>query len=145
MIPRLIFPAILMTLAWIYSDPDNEKDRFSADKEWVKELTRKYSPDSWDLLMQYESLPEKMEADAEDGRRAVSEKSVSTFYYLEGRSRIELLSSMATNVHEIAHAYCGLNIFRHANENGIRLDMNKAEEFFYYSPVISFFESFPLK
>jgi hypothetical protein len=95
--------------------------------------------------MQYESLPERTEAESADGRIAVTEKSVDTFYYLEGRTRSELLSSMSTNVHEIAHAYCGQNIFRHARENSLKLDMHKAEEFFYYSPGKSFFISFPLK
>jgi hypothetical protein len=142
---KLIFPAVVISLAWIYSGHDTAKDKLSADKEWIKDQTRKYSPDSWDLLMQYESLPEKMEAEAADGRIATTEKSVGTFYYLEGRSKIDLISSMATNVHEIAHAYCGLNIFRHANENGLKLDINKAEEFFYFSPERSFFVSFPLK
>ena len=120
MILKLISPAFLMTLAWNYPINDNAKDKSSVEKEWVMDQTRKYSPDSWDLLLQYESLPEKMEAEAADGR-------------------------IATNVHEIAHAYCGLNIFRHANENGLKLDMNKAEEFFYCSPCKSFFVSFPLK
>jgi hypothetical protein len=52
---------------------------------------------------------------------------------------------MATNIHEIAHAYSDQNIFRHARENGLKLDMYKAEQFFYYSPSRSFFVSFPLK
>jgi hypothetical protein len=51
---------------------------------------------------------------------------------------------IATNVHEIAHAYCGLNIFRHANENGLKLDMNKAEEFFTVLPTNRFSSLFPL-
>jgi hypothetical protein len=142
---KLIFPGIIIGLAWNYPYYDNIKDKSSNAKEWVKSATEKYSPDSWDLLMQYESLPSKQEAGAVNGRIATTEKSVSTFYYLEGRERLELLSSMATNVHEIAHAYSGQNIFRYARENGIKLDMNKAEEFFYYSPERSFFISFPLK
>lgn len=144
-IMKLIFPGIVICLAWNYPRLDKENAKLSNGKEWVKEATKNYSPDSWDLLMQYESLPESTEAEAEDGRIAVTEKSVSTFHYLEGRSRSELLASMATNVHEIAHAYCGQNIFRHARQNGLRLDMNKAEEFLYYSPVRSFYVSFPLK
>jgi hypothetical protein len=144
-IPKLIISAIVISLAWISPDQDSARDKLSADKEWIKEQTMKYSPDSWDLLMQYDSLPEKMEIESTDGRIATTEKSVGTFYYLEGKSKIDLLASMATNVHEIAHAYSGLNIFRHAGENGLKLDMNKAEEFFYYSPGRSFFVSFPLK
>jgi hypothetical protein len=142
---KLIFPGIVISLAWNSPSFNNENTEFSGGKEWIKAATKEYSPDSWDLLMQYESLPERTEAESADGRIAVTEKSVSTFDYLEGRTRIDLLSSMATNVHEIAHAYCGQNIFRHARENGLRLDMNKAEEFFYYSPGRSFFVSFPLR
>ena len=141
----LLFPGIVIGLTWNYPDYNNVKDKFSAGKEWIKEATKNYSPDSWDLLMQYEGLPAKQEAEAVNGRIATTEKSVSTFYYLKGRIRSEFLSSMATNVHEIAHAYCGQNIFRYAHENGLKLDMNKAEEFFYYSPGRSFFVSFPLK
>ncbi|HUV01538.1 MAG TPA: hypothetical protein VMW32_11290 [Bacteroidales bacterium] len=142
---KLIFPGIVIGLSWNYPGHNFVKDEFSDRKEWIKDVTKKYSPDSWDLLMKYESLPEKQEAEAADDRIASTEKSVSTFYYLEGRSRTDLLSSMATNVHEIAHAYSGQNIFRHARENSIELDMNKAEQFFYYSPSRSFFISFPLK
>jgi hypothetical protein len=142
---KLIFPGIVICLAWNYPCLDKENAKLSNAKEWVKEATKNYSPDSWDLLMQYENLPESMEAEAADGRIAATEKSVSTFHYLKGRSRSELLLSMSTNVHEIAHAYCGQNIFRHARQNGFRLDMNKAEEYLYYSPGRSFFISFPLK
>jgi hypothetical protein len=145
MILKLISPAFIMIMVWIHPFNKIARDKLSADKEWVKEITRKYSPDSWDLLMQYMDLPEKMEIESTNGRIVTTEKSVSTFYYLEGKNKIDLLASMATNVHEIAHAYCGLNIFRHASENGIKLDINKAEEFFYYSPKRSFFISFPLK
>jgi hypothetical protein len=144
-IPKLIISATVISLAWICPGHDTAEDKLSAEKEWVKNATKTYSPDSWELLMQYESLPEKLEIESTDDRIATTEKSVSTFYYLEGKSKIDLLASMATNVHEIAHAYCGLNSFRHARENGIKLDMNKAEEFFYYSPERSFFISFPLK
>ncbi len=144
-IPKLIISATVISLAWICPDHDTAKDKLSAEKEWVKEMTRKYSPGSWDLLMQYESLPEKMEVESSDGRIATTEKSVGTFFYLEGKSKLDLFASMATNVHEIAHAYCGLNIFRHARENGLKLDMNKAEEFFYFSRGRSFFISFPLR
>jgi hypothetical protein len=142
---KLMLPGLFICLAWNNPYFSNENDRLSGGKEWIKEMTKNYSPDSWDLLTQYENLPERAEAESADGRIAMTEKSVSTFHYLEGRSRIELLSSMATNVHEIAHAYCDQNIFRHARKNGLRLDMNKAEEFFYYSPGRSFFVSFPLK
>ena len=145
MILKLISPVFIMTLVLIYPFNKIAKEKVSDEKEWVKNATRAYSPDSWELLMQYESIPEILEAEAVDGRIATSEKSVGTFYYLEGKNKIDLLASMATNIHEIAHVYCGLNIFRHARENGLKLDMSKAEEFFYYSPGRSFFISFPLR
>jgi len=141
---KLIFPGIIICLAWNYPSYNNVKDR-SGNKEWVMNATKKYSPDSWDLLMQYESLPAKQEAEAVNGGIATTRKSTSTFNYLKGRSRIDLLSSMATNVHEIAHAYCNQNSFRHAREKGIKLNIEKAEEFLYYSPARSFFISFPLQ
>jgi len=142
---NLIFPVIYLSLVWNYPDFNSGSNNSFDRKEWVKEVTRKYSPDSWDLLMKYESLPSRQEAPAEDNGIASTEKTVGTFYYLEGRSRTELLLSMATNVHEIAHAYSSQNIFRYAREQGIKLDMNKAEGFFYYSPGRYFFISFPLK
>ncbi|MCJ7446561.1 MAG: hypothetical protein MUO72_02605 [Bacteroidales bacterium] len=141
---KLIFPGIVIGLAWNYPYYNNVTDEFSDTKEWVKNATKKYSPDSWDLLMQYESLPAKQEAKAVNGIIA-TKKSAGTFYYLKGRSRTDLLSSMATSIHEIAHGYCDQNIFRYAREKGLKLDMDKAEEFFYYSPARSFFISFPLK
>ena len=141
---KLIFPVSVIGLAWNNPDYNNVADEFSDTKEWVKNATKKYSPDSWDLLMQYESLPAKQEARAVNGR-ILTRKSAGTFYYLKGRSRIDLLSSMATSIHEIAHGYCDQNIFRYAHEKDLKLDMDNAEEFFYYSPSRSFFISFPLK
>ncbi len=142
---KLIFPGIFIGLTWNNPPANNENSKSTNGKEWVKDVTKEYSPDSWELLMRYESLPERIEADATGGRIAETEKSVGTFNYLEGRSRSELLLSMATNIHEIAHAYGDQNIFNYARENRIELDMNKAEQFFYYSPVRSFFISFPMK
>jgi len=142
---KLIYPGIFIGLSWNYPCADKENTRLSNSKDWVKDVTKEYSPDSWELLMRYESLPERMEASATGGRMAETEKSVRTFNYLEGRNKSELLLSMATNIHEIAHAYSDQNIFRHAGENALKLDMYKAEQFFYYSPSRSFFISFPLK
>lgn len=88
---KLIFPGIFIGLAWNYPFANNENSRPSNGKEWVKDATKEYSPDSWELLMRYENLPERIEADATGGRIAETEKSVSTFNYLEGRSRSELL------------------------------------------------------
>jgi hypothetical protein len=128
-------------------DDDNNQirqDGITDNSEWVKTETKLYSPDSWNLLMQYENLPERSSAAAADGRSVSSEKPVTTFYYLEGNTRTQILSSMATDIHEIAHGYCNQNIFKYATEKGLELDMNKAELFFYYSPSRSFFVSFPV-
>lgn len=121
-----------------------KQEGITDNSDWVKTETKLYSPDSWNLLMQYENLPTRSSAPAINGRSVSTEKSVTTFFYLEGNTRTEILSSMATDVHEIAHGYCNQNIFQYATEKGLELDMNKAELFFYYSPSRSFFISFPL-
>ncbi|MBG0859725.1 MAG: hypothetical protein IQL11_09495 [Bacteroidales bacterium] len=139
-IPKLVLTAAI-GLSWNYTY--NYTDLLDL-KEWVKDATKEYSPDSWDLLMNYESIPPKQEAKAVNGR-VITKKTVSAFYYLKGRNMIDLLSSMATNIHEIAHGYCDQNIFRYAREKGIKLDIDNAEEFLFYSPSRSFFISFPLK
>ena len=143
---KLIFPlAVVISLAWNHPDNTRVKEEPPDPKQWVKDATKKYSPDSWDLLMQYESLPAKQEAKGVNGGTVITRRTVSTFYYLKGRNRIDLLSSMADNIHEIAHAYCDQNIFRYARESRLRLDLDKAEEFLYFSPSRSFYLSFPLK
>jgi hypothetical protein len=113
--------------------------------EWVKSATEKYSPDSWYLLMQYDQLPEKAEALLTDGQTSISNKPAGTFHYVEGSSLTRMITSMATNVHEISHGYYHQNTFRYASENNLRLSWDNAEGFIYISPEKSFFLSFPKK
>jgi hypothetical protein len=117
----------------------------SLNTEWLKESTRKYSPDSWYLLMSYESLPVSSSAPLLDGGEIASRKSAETFAYLKGRTRIDLLVSMEMNVHEIAHAYYDQNVFRYLAENKIDFNPDNANGFIYITPRQSYFVSFPLK
>lgn len=111
--------------------------------EWVKTVTRKYSPDSWQLLMLYDELPQNPEAPSVDGETISSHKSAETFHYLGGSGGIELLSSMSDNVHEIAHGYFNQNVYHYALEKGLMLDFDKVEGFIFVSPQKSFFISYP--
>jgi hypothetical protein len=113
--------------------------------EWVKTATEKYSPDSWYLLMQYDQLPEKAEALLTDGQKSTSNKPADTFHYVEGSSLTRMITSMATNVHEISHGYYHQNTFRYASEHNLQLAWDNAEGFIYISPEKSFFISFPKK
>lgn len=113
--------------------------------EWVKAATEKYSPYSWYMLMQYEGLPAVSEVISTDGQTASSNKPADTFHYLEGSTLSRMIASMATNVHEVSHAYYHQNTFRYANENNLHLTWDNAEGFIYISPEKSFFISFPGK
>jgi hypothetical protein len=116
----------------------------SANDEWVKGSVKKYSPDIWYLLMQYENLPDTTEAETVDNGVVSTQKAAETFHFLRGRGKIDLLASMETNVHEIAHAYFDQNVFRYFHENGQKSNLENAQLFLYLSPSRSFFVSFPL-
>ncbi|HRX69026.1 MAG TPA: hypothetical protein P5200_11685, partial [Tenuifilaceae bacterium] len=111
--------------------------------DWVKKATIQHSPDSWNLLMLYENLPQSNSAKGVNGSTISSTKSVSTFYYLKGESRYELLNSMSTNVHEIAHAYFSQSIYNFSNNSNVLLNFDNAELNFYLSPNELYFVSFP--
>ena len=113
--------------------------------EWVKSMTEKLSPDSWYLLMQYDKLPSEVATKSVSGSSLSTRKSASTFEYLSGRSKTELLQSMGTNVHEIAHGYFRQNTYKYAKENGILMNWDNSESFFLVSPTLSYFISFPNK
>jgi len=113
--------------------------------EWIKDAVRKYSPGSWYMLMHYEQLPETAEVKTTDGGIATTEKAVGTYDYLRGRSRIDLLASMETNVHELTHAYFDQNSYKYLSENKLKLNPENAQGYIYISPATSFFVSFPLK
>jgi hypothetical protein len=117
----------------------------SANIEWIKESTKKYSPVSWYMLLQYDNLPESAEAPTTGNGVVSTAKATDTFHYLRGRSRIDLLVSMETNVHEIAHGYFDLNVYRYLRENNMKMNTDNAQGYIYISPSESFFVSFPLK
>lgn len=110
---------------------------------WIKDCVKKYSPGSWYMLMQYDRLPESTEISASGGGSVSSHKAVETFQYLRGRSRIDLLASMETNVHEITHAYFDQNTYRYLKEEGLKMNTENAQGYIYISPSRSFFVSFP--
>jgi hypothetical protein len=110
---------------------------------WVKTVTRKYAPLSWELLMRYDGLPGHMEAETVDGMTMSSAKPMDSFMFLEGNSATEILGSMATNVHETAHGYFGNNIFRYAGEKMLLLDWDNVNGFLFLNPEESWFISFP--
>jgi len=112
------------------------------ETEWIKSVTKRFSPDTWYLLEQYDQLPEDISSNHVLGGLISSSKSISTFFFLRGNNKIEQLFSMQTNVHEIAHAFFSYTIFRHANENNIALNLDKIEGYIYLSPKYQYFISF---
>lgn len=123
----------------------DNKGTKAENMEWIKALTQEYSPASWYLLMQYDHLPPQLEAPGVDGKTLSSPKPAATFSYLEGTSKLELLQSMATDVHEISHGYLSFNKYRYAKEKGISLNWDNAEGYFFLTPSISYFVSIPHK
>jgi hypothetical protein len=117
----------------------------AANTEWIKESTKIYSPVSWYMLMKYESLPESTEIPMAGGGVVSSQKAAGTFHYLRGRTRIDLLASMETNVHEIAHGYFDQNSYSYLRDNNLQMKAGNAQGYVYISPFESFFVSFPLK
>lgn len=118
---------------------------YMSDIDWVKLATKKYSPNSWNLLEQYENLPAKQEIRIKEGITISVQKPVKTFNYLNGNSKTDLLLSMSTNVHEISHAFYRTNSLKYARENNIQLNWDNAEGYIYLSPSNSFFISVPRK
>lgn len=110
---------------------------------WVKTVTQQYAPLSWELMMLYDDLPQHMEAETVDGLTMSSHKPMESFRFLKGRSALDILGSMPTNVHETAHGYFGNNIFRYAEENRMALDWDNVNGFLYLSPTQTFFIAFP--
>jgi hypothetical protein len=136
-----------------YSNPPRgwEEMRRQRDVEcsentlWIKESTKKYSPDSWYLLMSYDALPESSSAPLLNGGIATSKKTIETFRYLRGRTKIDLLASMETNIHEIAHGYFDQNVYHYLLDNKIDYNPGNANGFIYISPHQGYYVSFPQK
>jgi len=117
----------------------------AASTEWVKENVKRYSPESWHMLTEYEKLPGSTEIQAADGGLVTTHKPAGTFEYLRGRSRIDMLASMETNVHEIAHAYFDQNVYRYLRGKNLKINAENAQGFIYISPSKCYFVSFPLE
>lgn len=113
--------------------------------EWVKNITKQYSPAAWDILMQYENLPSELEGSKTDGWIVTTKKSVETFHYLKEEDiKTEILDLMSMNIRVIVLALQRFYVFRYTREHNLMMDWHKAEAFFYLSPSRSFYVSFPM-
>lgn len=110
--------------------------------DWVKEATRIYSPDTWHMLMEYDGLPMLSETKLACGGTRSMRKPASTFHYLRGNTRSDLLGRMSVNVHEIAHGYYGYNVFRYEKENDITVYWDNISGYIYLTPIESYYISF---
>jgi hypothetical protein len=110
---------------------------------WVKEATRILSPDSWHLLMQYESLPAVSRTLLGCGKIMEMNKPAETFHYLSGNNVYDVMGRMSSNIHEISHGYSRMNIFRYIRENNHTLEMSDEGRLIYLSPKESYLVTFP--
>lgn len=127
-------------------DPDRVNAEISIagkDLDWIKNRTKTLSPYSWELLMKYEALPSNPVVPQKGGGTISSGKSAGTFAYLQGNSRLELLATMETNVHEIAHSFFSQNVFQYIIDNGLELDWDNVAGYIFLDPQTSFFVEFP--
>lgn len=115
----------------------------SLDMAWLKDVSAKYSPDTWEMLMRYDKFPQNMEAEEKRGGKISSYKTSGTFKYVKGKTRSKLLEMMSINVHEIGHACFRYGIFDYALKKGFRLDFNRVELILYLNQQHSFFVSWP--
>jgi len=118
-------------------------DKQSANYTWVKEVAQKYSPVTWNMLELYRQLPDKIATQTTGGTSSTDTKSVGTYQFLEGETKTQLLQSMATNVHEVSHAYYRFNALNYAAKNKLLVDWNNAEGYIYVSSAQTFYVSFP--
>jgi hypothetical protein len=142
---KLILKMVLLVTTLLFIMSDEGSAQRSENTQWIKESTKRYSPYSWYLLMSYDTLPESSSVPLFSGGVVTSQKSAGTYDYLRGRTRIDLLSSMEMNVHEIAHGYFDQNVFRYLLKNNLEFNPDNANGFIYITPQHSFFVSFPLK
>jgi hypothetical protein len=125
------------------NDPEYVIDHSNRVFGWVKEATRILSPDSWHLLMQYESLPAVCRTLLGCGRIMEMNKPAETFQYLSGNNVYDVIGRMSSNIHEISHGYSRMNIFRHIRENNLTLEMSDEGRLIYLSPNESYLVTFP--
>jgi hypothetical protein len=120
-----------------------QKRSGSESMKWVKKVTEQYAPTAWHLLMLYDALPSHQEVESNDDMVMSTQKTTSTFAYLQGRSATVLLGEMATNVHEIAHGYGSQYVFSHARKSGFRMSWDDVSVAYYLSPEKTYTATFP--
>lgn len=120
-----------------------QKRSGSESMKWVKQVTEQYAPTAWHLLMLYDALPSHQEVESNDDMVMSTQKTTSTFAYLQGRSATVLLGEMATNVHEIAHGYGSQYVFSHARNNRLRMSWDDVSVAYYLSPEKTYTVTFP--
>lgn len=128
----------LFSIAFIHAQ---SQDVDSLDLEWIKQVTKEHSPNSWDILQQYDTLPYKISS-YHNMAFLTSRKPTKTYEYIEGNTRLDILNSMETNVHEISHAYYFHGLFKYADENDIGLSYGNAALYFYLPPNETYHVSF---
>ena len=129
------------------SNPPDQIDKSSAEPvEWVKNVTRKYSPDSWASITEYENVPAQQEGQRAGGWIITLKKSMDTFHYLDGEgSRTNLLGKMALNIRAVTLAMQRHHLFQHTREKNLMMDWEKAEVFLNMPCPRPLYISFPLK
>ncbi len=144
-LPHLIVGIIIGVICPILSVAGNDPP--AANREWVKEATKRYSPVSWNLLMRYESLPPELEGARKGGWTVTMKKPTATFDNLlpGGISRSESIDHMAINIACIVLTLQRFQVFSYTRENNLLMDWDSAEAFFYLSPSRSFYVSFPMR
>jgi hypothetical protein len=124
-------------------DSDFKIDNSNKVFGWVQEATRKFSPDSWSLLMQYEELPGISQSVLSCGRIMEMPKPAETFQFLSGENVFDVIDRMSTNIHEISHGFSRKNIFKYAWENDITLEMSNEGRLIYLTPSESYLITYP--
>ncbi len=117
----------------------NEK----ATSRWIRGITQRSSPQSWQILQYYDDLPQEVSAPSGDDRVMSSSKSVGTWHYVKYQSKLSCLKSMGTNVHEIAHAFHHLKVYDVAGRTNRILKWENARGYIYLSPTEGYLVSFP--
>lgn len=87
-------------------------------KSWVINQLRMLAPNEFDILDKYAQLPQQFSINTRSGMMS-SYKSGDEYEYLTGQSKEELLSDMATNVHEINHGLTSSYAYKACKEENI--------------------------
>ena len=107
-----------------------ESDGFYKNNKRVKMIAETYSGRTWSLLMDYHSLPSRIEVPTVCGGYVYSEKPVSTFHYLGRGNLFTQLYQMEVNIHEISHGWSFYRAFVSHKET--REPMNFNNSIYYY-------------